>query len=397
MALWRRTLTTGQGFIGKGFAALYLLAACGLAAAAEPEIRLVEQDEAPVAIEVTGLPTDVCEALGQLPAGDAGWPRTLAVYVGKQSSAGQPALSGRYELRESVLRFTPQYALRAGLSYRVEVFLPAPNRESAPSRHEKVIAIPAAGRAAPASVVAVFPSGDAIPENQLRFYLHFATPMSRGEAYDHLKLLKTNGEAVKWPFLEIGEELWDTSGTRLTLLIDPGRIKRGLRPREEDGPVLEAGGKYTLVVAQGWRDAAGQGLAEDYKKSFRAGPPIETGIDHKAWKIAAPPTGKTDPLVVEFDRPLDRALAERTITVAGPDGSELAGEVALGKGERRWQFRPEQPWTAGQHELVIDTVLEDGAGNRIGRPFEVDQFREIDRSSAPEFVRLPFKIGPAAK
>ena len=372
------------------------------AAAAEPEIRLVEQDKAPVAIEVTGLPTHSSAALGKLPAGDAGWPRTLSVYVGNESAAGQPALSGRYELRDSVLRFTPHYALRAGLSYRVELFLPAPNRESAPSRHEKVFAIPAASRTVPAGVVAVFPSGDALPENQLRFYLHFATPMSRGEVYDHLKLLKVggekaSGEAVKWPFLEIGEELWDTSGTRLTLLIDPGRIKQGLRPREDLGPVLEAGGKYTLVVTKGWRDAAGQPLAEDFKKAYTAGEPVETAIDHKAWNIVVPPPGTNGPLVVEFDRPLDRALAERTITVASRGGAELAGEVTLGKNERSWRFEPARPWTAGKHELVIDTVLEDGAGNRIGRPFEVDQFREIDRTSAPELVRLPFEIAPAAK
>jgi hypothetical protein len=231
----------------------------------------------------------------------------------------------------------------------------------------------------------------------LRFYLHFATPMSRGQAFDHLSLVAADGKLVLRPFLEVSGELWDPSGTRLTLLIDPGRIKRGLSPREEHGPVLEAGGKYKLVVAKGWHDAAGQPLAEDYQKSFTAGPPVETAIDHKQWKIAAPLAGTKEPLVIRFDRSLDRALAERTIAVAGHDGAELAGEIKLGKDQRSWNFSPALPWAAGQHALVIDTVLEDGAGNRIGRPFEVDQFREIDRSSAPEFARLPFEIGPAAK
>ena len=77
-------------------------------------------------------------------------------------------------------------------------------------------------------VVAVYPSSATLPENQLRFYLHFSAPMSRGEVYQHLQLLDQDGKPIVLPFLEIGEELWDTTGQRLTLLIDPGRIKRGL-------------------------------------------------------------------------------------------------------------------------------------------------------------------------
>ena len=34
-------------------------------------------------------------------------------------------------------------------------------------------------------------------------------------------------EAIELPFLEIDEELWDPAMMRLTLFIDPGRIKRG--------------------------------------------------------------------------------------------------------------------------------------------------------------------------
>ena len=46
------------------------------------------------------------------------------------------------------------------------------------------------------------------------------------------------------PFLELDEELWSPDGTRFTLVFDPGRIKRGLKPREEAGPILEAGKSY---------------------------------------------------------------------------------------------------------------------------------------------------------
>ena len=39
-----------------------------------------------------------------------------------------------------------------------------------------------------------------------------------------------SGQAVADPFLELDEELWSTDGRRFTLLFDPGRIKRGLKP-----------------------------------------------------------------------------------------------------------------------------------------------------------------------
>jgi hypothetical protein len=106
--------------------------------------------------------------------------------------------------------------------------------------------------------------------------------------------------------------------------------------------------------------------------------------------------GTRDPLVVRLPRPLDHALLERTLQLHDSAGQRLVGEVSITYHERCWFFRPEQPWTAGAHELVIDTTLEDQAGNRIGRAFEVDELPPIDKTVVPEFYRLPLTI-PAAR
>jgi hypothetical protein len=217
--------------------------------------------------------------------------------------------------------------------------------------------------------------------------------MSRGEVYRHVRLLADGGRPVKFPFLEIGEELWDRSGTRLTLLIDPGRIKRGLRPREEDGPVLEAGKKYALVIDNRWRDAAGQPLAAGFEKRFAAGPPIEAALDTATWKIEPPPPGSQKPLVIRFPAPLDHALLERTIEAYGPDGKPIAGSVTIADEEKTWRFVPDAPWSAGQYELAIDATLEDLVGNRIGIPFEVDETRPIEKRIKTEIHRVPFAVG----
>ena len=74
----------------------------------------------------------------------------------------------------------------------------------------------------------VYPSADRLPENQLKFYLHFSAPMSQGDCYRHIKLLDARGKAVDLPFLELDQELWDPTGTRFTLFFDPWRIKRAI-------------------------------------------------------------------------------------------------------------------------------------------------------------------------
>ena len=58
--------------------------------------------------------------------------------------------------------------------------------------------------------------------NALKLYIYFSGAMRRGEAWQHIRLLDARGEAVKLPFLEIDQELWDPANTRLTVLFDPG-------------------------------------------------------------------------------------------------------------------------------------------------------------------------------
>jgi hypothetical protein len=363
-------------------------------AAAESPIRAVaDKDGKIVGFEGTGLPGSAVVRLEKLAADNPRWSGMFAVYVGKKPGRPDvPPMLGAYSVHGTNVRFTPKFPLKPGLSYCVEYYPPPARTVDSPARYEQVFVIPAAPRGAAPEISAVYPSADVLPENQLRFYVHFSAPMSRGEAYSHLKLLKENGDPVDLPFLEIGEELWDTSGKRLTLLIDPGRIKRGLRPREEAGPVLENGRKYTLVITAGWRDESGQPVAVDFTKKFAAGPPVERAIEPKQWKVMPPAAGTRDALTIHFPRPLDHALAERTISVSNSAGQRVPGDVTIENHESRWIFRPDQPWAAGKHELVIDTALEDQAGNRIGRAFEVDELTPIDKTVVPEFYRLPVVI-----
>ena len=216
--------------------------------------------------------------------------------------------------------------------------------------------------------------------------------MSRGHIYQHIHLLDAAGQEVELPFLELDQELWDPAMTRLTLLLDPGRIKRGVRPLEEIGSSLQPGRRYTLVIDHAWTDATGEPLRADYRKSFSVSAAERTPPNPANWRVTSPAAGSRAALVVAFPRPMDRALALRLIRVAAPDGRDLDGTVELGEQERRWTFTPAAPWSAGAHALVIATTIEDLAGNNIGKAFDVDVFEDVQRSLTSETVRLPFAV-----
>ena len=87
----------------------------------------------------------------------------------------------------------------------------------------------------------VFPSGDRVPENQLKLYLHFSAPMSHVDGLEYLSLRDARGRTVDVPFLPLGTEFWDPDHLRYTVFFDPGRVKQGLELNERLGRPLQEG------------------------------------------------------------------------------------------------------------------------------------------------------------
>jgi len=286
---------------------------------------------------------------------------------------------GAYSIENGSLVFRPRFPLAAGVRARA-VFHP-PNSPAI----EAVFEAPKADLTASTRVRHVYPSTDVLPDNQLKFYLFFSAPMRRGEAWLHIHLLDQNGKTVDLPFLE--QELWDRDYQRLTVLFDPGRIKRGLLPLQEAGPAIEDGKQYTLVVDKEWRDARGAPLQDAYRKSFRAGPADRTPPDPAQWRLSAPQAGTSEALVVRFPKPMDYALLLRLLEVSG-----VAGTVSVDNKETEWRFIPSEPWKPGAYRLVVDTALEDLAGNRIGQAFDVDIFEKVSEHLTSKTISLPFRI-----
>jgi len=344
-----------------------------------PSVQIAFIEGRPV-FEVTPSPEDF-KALSQLDA--AGLRETFKVFV--PDLADPPPLDGKYELADLKLRFTPRFPLEPGVRYQTLSRLV----DGAPATaHEFAIEKPPD---VGATLLGIYPTAKVLPENQLKFYLHFSAPMSRGEAYRHIHLIAGDGTEVADPFLELGEELWDPTMTRFTLLCDPGRIKRGLKPREEVGPVLEEGKDYTLVVDSDWRDANGNPMASGGGRAIEVGPPDDKPVDPKTWQLEVPKAGSRDPLVVRFGESLDQAMLARVLAVKPLGGEKLSGKIEISDSETCWSFTPHKPWTAGAHQLVAATTLEDLAGNSIGRAFEVDEERPLEAQIITDTVAIDFQ------
>ncbi len=344
-------------------------------------------------MEVSGLSRATLATL-QAPAWAAtNWPRLLAVFVEQPGTEPLPML-GEHRVESGLVRFVPAFPLEPGLRYRA-VFdagqLPgAPS--AAAGKITSILQIPVQREHSTTTVTQVYPSADVLPENLLKFYVHFSAPMSRGNIYEHIRLLNAANQPVDLPFLELAEELWSTDMLRLTLFIDPGRIKREVKPLEEIGPALVAGQRFTLVIGSSWKDANGNRLKRAFMKGFTVGPPDREPPDPQRWSYQAPPIRTREPLAIDLADPMDSALALRMLHVVDEAGRAVPGQPFLTDRERVWKFLPQHSWKAGHYSLVVETTIEDLAGNNIGKPFEVDVFDGVSKRLERKTVKLPFEL-----
>jgi hypothetical protein len=296
-------------------------------------------------------------------------------------------MAGRWSELEGgrALAFVPRFPFLPATSYTV---VPV-SGDGAPVE----IVAPPVGGPASTRVVSIDPSGPVVPRNLLRIYITFSAPMSEGRASRHLRVERDDsGEVLEHVLLPLDPELWDPGRRRLTVLLDPARIKRGLAPHREAGYPLETGRAVRLVVDAALSDAAGRPLQEGAVAVFAVGTDLRGRVRPERWQLEPPRAGARDALVVRFDRPLDRPLTERCVTVAGVTGR---GRAALDG--RSWSFVPDAPWALGTVVVTVDPILEDIAGNSVARVFDRDLSIPDDDPLEPvRAVPLEVALRPAS-
>jgi hypothetical protein len=344
---------------------LLVLASLVVAQTAADEVRFRKAEQGK--IEVVGPLTAAQKKvipLGKLAAeqGEA-WLR-LSLIDSKSGKAG-PAMLGSYERDAAELIFRPRLGLEAGQTYRA-FFGP----EGGPVV-TKDYRPPLRNGGATPTVTKIYPSAHVLPANHLKFYIYFSQPMRGGrEIFSQIEILDAAGNPISDAWLT--DELWDETGQVLIIYIHPGRIKWGLVLREVLGPVLVPDRDYTLVIRGAMVDVNGHKLGKDVTKKVRTTAEDRVRVNLGDWKLAAPKTGTSDALTVEFGKSIDHKALQRLLTIRDSKGDVFAGKVLVGKDEKSWSFTPSKSWAEQEYTLRVDGRLEDVAGNTPLRPFDLD-------------------------
>ena len=323
-----------------------------LLAVGDPDLVLPRRSDEPVVLRIGP------DRASHHPTGST---QHLSVFVGSADSYHEDRLpvAGRDEHRGDSVRFTPAFGFTAGQEYVVRT-----RRSDEPDRLTD-FQIQREAAAAPALVTDVYPSGDVLPENVLRFYVHFSVPMAPHLASDFVTLRDASGRADLAAFMKFKQELWNADRTRLTVLIDPGRIKRNVATNLDLGQALLEGKRYALTIDGGWPSADGSSVLPPFSKEFRVVGALRERPDVGRWTWQPPRPGTREPLVIAFDRPFDRHLLADAIHVLASDGLRVGGTPRVGPDETSWSFIPKEPWPAGWVRVTVENSLEDVAGNNL--------------------------------
>lgn len=324
-------------------------------------------------VYVTGMDRDALVQLRESQPDVHQWRRMFSVRLRPPQSPTLeseelPNVVGQYQVLETGLRFVPRFAPRPGLFYHVAVSIDGYK----PTAGVFVLNDTAPPVDVKTKVDTVYPSARSIPENTLRLYVHFSKPMRRGQVTEKLRLLDENNKVIQDAFI-VGPlgELWDRDQRRLTLLLDPGRIKRGVAPNRNLGPALKAGGRRTLSIDGQFTDAEGHPIESEVRKTYEIDEAIREAVSPNRWVIAAPASGTRASLRIRFDRALDSGMLSHAIGIYDLTGARVEGRTGFGAGETEWSFTPTEPWADSGHIIRVASSLEDVSGNNILAPMDV--------------------------
>ncbi len=370
------------------------------AQAQKPALQLIQDPASPNygSVRVAGVDLYSIQRIQSMQFDFDDWKAIFPVMLqAANTQSDMPAILGSYSTDESSLIFTPRFRFVPGLTYEAQFNFPllySMLAEKPPYPSKDILSlsftIDDLTSHPPTRVTQIYPTSSELPMNQLKLYLHFSGNMQKGQAYDNIQLFHSTGEAVEAPFLEIPQELWNSNGNRLTVLFDPGRIKRDLAPNLQMGLPLQEGRSYRLVIDKSWKDQFGNSLQREFVKEFKVVAVDRESPNPEKWKKVLPKAGTRDPIQLHFGEALDHALLQRMIWVLTEKNEQVEGSISITNVEKTWQFTPVEPWAEAEFNIAIDSRLEDLAGNSISRLFDTDLSK--DTVSEERTIYIPISL-----
>lgn len=218
-------------------------------------------------------------------------------------------------------------------------------------------------------VIAIYPTTDSIPVNILRFYIQFSAPIQEMDILKHIELLDENNKNITGVFYENQYELWNENRTKVTLIVDPGRVKLGLLANNKMGRAFDEGKNYSLKIDSLLLGFNNQPLANSYSKKFTAVKEDIVPPDTKKWKLSLPISNTTEPIVIDFKDKIDHISANTLIKIFR-DNKEIKGKMFLQNHEQKAIFIPYKKFKKGSYQLIVNYRLEDIAANSVNQVFD---------------------------
>ena len=347
LTIWFRILS-GFGTLSLFF----LFSSCKTSSDKRTELSIIWENGKPIAIVVPFNPnTNSAEKLRHELKVSA----TNGDYVSN-------SILGDWSITNDSIVFRPLIPLTRGFQYKIlyqeknigKITIPLPDASMTPT------------------VTGIYPSADTVPENLLKIYVEFSKPMTEGNALDYFKLVKNGKDTLHQVFLDLQTELWNNDHTRLTIWLDPGRIKRDLIPNKKLGNPLIKGNHYRFVVDAALIDRDAIALGKNYQKDFVVAARDSIIPNADKWIIITPAEGTNDVLKVNLNESLDYVLLNNAIRVFDANGNLIEGKYQANNKETELIFTPASKWANGNYYLEIESRLEDLAGNNLNHPFDRD-------------------------
>ncbi|MDT7831813.1 Ig-like domain-containing protein [Flavobacteriaceae bacterium S356] len=274
---------------------------------------------------------------------------------------------GELNTEDTAIIFTPVIPFNNGGHYQIlkerEVVGEFHIKESVPS--------------IPPKVVAIYPKLDTVPENLLKMYIVFSKPMQEvRSSLEYIKVINLHTQKEEAIFLPLETELWNADHTELTLWLDPGRIKKDLIPNKKLGIPIKNGNSYEVILSKEWNDAEGSELAKEYRKKIVVVARDAKMPSVKQWKLTVPNADSKEALGIAFDELMDAMLIEKSIVIMDAQDQSVAGGFLTMGSPNSTLFIPKERWKKGTYTMVVQSSMEDLAGNNLNRLFDTDLQQE---------------------
>lgn len=292
----------------------------------------------------------------------------LSLYMIINDTPASVPVSGSYLLKDRELSFSPTYTLGNSTEFEVQY-------HSGGQMMTKRFTTPSKPKPnAVANVVAAYPMSDTIPYNTLFFHVRFSEPMLDDKyAYKYVKVYDENGVERERAWRQ--KSFWLDSSKLLVLMIHPGRVKTGIH---YESPLFDSGKHYTIKIEPEIKDQNGQKVRTEYTRQYFVNGEDRTCPKTEMVRKVLPRAKTQEPIMLSFSESMDHASVTEGTMICDGAGKPVPCIVRVSADDSHYQVIPIQPWQKGKYTLVLKSSVYDVAANRIRRPFETTNIKEME-------------------